>query len=329
MLVKKRLPALDGLRVLDTMGIFLFHSGFLPHGTFPVTLFFMLSGFMMYYTKYDTITPMTGIRKMKRMYPLHVITFLISILIWHPWTKLEYSMKYLLEAGVMHLTLTQAWLPKYTYTYNGLAWYLSVTLFLYAVSYPLVRLVRKVKKTVLWILFLWLVILGLDIYLYLYGGVDLYSNPIYRMFDYVLGMMLAKQFQEHSFLEKKRADKTEIGLVILFIIQYILSFRLGDTPGYYIILFSVVLYILAVGQGCVSRFLSKHVFYKLASYSFEFYMVHELGLRIFRKIFPEMQVFTRAGYIIREIKISGCSLVISILFVWIYKNYSELKLRLV
>ncbi len=160
------------------------------------------------------------------------------------------------------------------------------------------------------------------------GGVDLYSNPIYRMFDYVLGMMLAKQFQEHSFLEKKRADKTEIGLVILFIIQYILSF-IGDTPGYYIILFSVVLYILAVGQGCVSRFLSKHVFYKLASYSFEFYMVHELGLRIFRKIFPEMQVFTRAGYIIREIKISGCSLVISILFVWIYKNYSELKLRLV
>lgn len=59
----KILPALDGIQVLATAGIFLFHAGLLWHGTFPVTLFFMLSGFMMYYTKADTITPWTGIMR--------------------------------------------------------------------------------------------------------------------------------------------------------------------------------------------------------------------------------------------------------------------------
>lgn len=51
----QKLSALQGLRALATIGIFLFHSGFLLQGRFPVTLFFMLSGFMLYYTKHGLI----------------------------------------------------------------------------------------------------------------------------------------------------------------------------------------------------------------------------------------------------------------------------------
>lgn len=48
----KQLSALDGLRVLATLAIFFFHAGILIRGAFPVVWFFMLSGFMMYYTKH-------------------------------------------------------------------------------------------------------------------------------------------------------------------------------------------------------------------------------------------------------------------------------------
>lgn len=142
----RTIPALNGIRVLATASIFLFHAGFVKQGTFPVTLFFMLSGFMMYYTKRVSITPMTGILKMKQMYPLHFLTFVISILVWQPWGK--YSMDYLVKAGVLQLTLLQSWFPEYTMTFNGLAWYLSITFFLYAISYPLVLLVRNVKMPI-------------------------------------------------------------------------------------------------------------------------------------------------------------------------------------
>ena len=95
----KMLPALDGIRVLATAGIFLFHAGLLWHGTFPVTLFFMLSGFMMYYTKADTITPWTGIKKIARLYPLHLLTLVLSIFIWRPFDK--YALEYIVKAGIM------------------------------------------------------------------------------------------------------------------------------------------------------------------------------------------------------------------------------------
>lgn len=159
-LIVKPIPALDGLRVLATAGIFLFHAGFLLLGTFPVTLFFMLSGFMMYYTKRDTIKPLTGILKIKKMYPLHLLTFLISIVIWNPWPK--YSLDYLFKAGILQLSLLQAWFPRYTMTYNGLAWYLSVTLFLFAISYPLVFLTKKIRKPLFATIALLVIILAIN-----------------------------------------------------------------------------------------------------------------------------------------------------------------------
>ncbi|MDZ4992184.1 hypothetical protein GNF80_04245 [Clostridium perfringens] len=43
------IESLQGLRSLAMLGIFLFHSGLLLRGTFPVTFFFILSGFVLYY----------------------------------------------------------------------------------------------------------------------------------------------------------------------------------------------------------------------------------------------------------------------------------------
>lgn len=49
---------LQGLRALAMLGIFLFHSGILLNGTFPVTFFFILSGFVTYYSKYINVDEM-------------------------------------------------------------------------------------------------------------------------------------------------------------------------------------------------------------------------------------------------------------------------------
>ena len=319
----RTIPALNGIRVLATVGIFLFHAGFVKQGTFPVTLFFMLSGFMMYYTKRDSITPMTGIWKMKQMYPLHFLTFVISIFIWQPLGK--YSMDYLVKAGVLQLTLLQSWFPEYTMTFNGLAWYLSISFFLYTISYPLVLLVRNIKKPLYGIITVLVGITAINFYSRISGGGDLYTNPLYRILDYVLGMMVAKQYIQRDGFSEKWSNLAEICILVSFLIQYLLSLRIGAMPGYYSVLFAFSLYIFAVGQGCVSKILSYPVFQKLAANSFAFYMIHELSLRVFRKVFPEPAVFSLKGYLIRCILIAVPALIVSVVFAWCYGKICNRK----
>lgn len=311
----KKLPALQGLRVLATIGIFLFHSGFLLQGTFPVTLFFMLSGFMMYYTKRDTIKPLTGIKKIKKMYPMHVITFVIAIFVGN--VAVNYTADFAVKSAILQLLLLQSWFPDYTLTYNGLSWYLSVTVFLYLISYPLVKVIKKIsipKTALFFVLVLTLVLNVFDRYSW---GAILYMNPLYRVLDFLSGMLVAKIFMEQENSIAFSGNFTEIILAVWFIVQYGISLMITGTvePGYFSILFALAIYVFANGKGIISKVLSKPIFDKAAAYTFDFYMIHELALRVFRKVFADFEVF----YPIKLILIAAPSLLVSVLFIVMYR----------
>ena len=55
--------------------------------------------------------------------------------------------------------------------------------------------------------------------------------------------------------------------------------------SYYSLLFIIALYIFSYENGCISKLLKCRVLQNLAKISFEFYMVHELILILFRKVF--------------------------------------------
>lgn len=86
------IKSLQGLRAIAMISIFLFHAGLLPNGIFPVTLFFLLSGFFMYY-KHNNISEELsiinsikfGVNKIKKLYPMHIATFVASIFIRYSW----------------------------------------------------------------------------------------------------------------------------------------------------------------------------------------------------------------------------------------------------
>ena len=134
----RKLKSLQGLRALATIGIFLFHSGLLLEGTFPVTFFFMLSGFMMYYTKHE----LNGFKdfaswnkgyvwkKIKQFYPLHFITFVMACFIGRVWLR---PLKDTIISGVLNLLLINSFVPEYALVFNGVSWYLGITLFLYEI----------------------------------------------------------------------------------------------------------------------------------------------------------------------------------------------------
>lgn len=137
--------------------------------------------------------------------------------------------------------------------------------------------------------------------------------------------MVAKQYIQRDAFSEKWSNFAEIGVIIVFLIQYVLSLRIGAMPGDYSVLFACVLYVFAVGQGCVSKILSYPVFQKLAANSFAFYMIHELSLRVFRKVFPEPAVFSLKGYLIRCILIAGPALIVSAVFASCYGKICKRK----
>lgn len=317
-IVKEKLLSLQGLRALATIGIFLFHSDLLPNGTFPVTLFFMLSGFLMYYTKsnwsgsYKEWIKCYYFRKLKQFYPLHFVTFIMSIFVGKMW--IDFSKQQLIR-GVLNVLLIQSFFKDYVFQYNGLSWYLSVTMFLYLISFFLLKLVKHIKKPFFTIIVVLLMILSINIANRFGAELYVYTNPIYRVLDFLLGMMIAKAFINKAIIIKK-SSFIEIVLLISFVVQYFLSLKIEYDPGYYSILFTISLYVFAVGEGCISKILSSKGLAVISKYSFEIYMFHELCLRVFRPFFENVEIF----YPIKCLMISLLGLMLTIVFVLIYKK---------
>lgn len=315
----EKLQPLQGLRVLATLGIFLFHSGILLKGTFPVTLFFMLSGFMMYYTKHNNITRTTGLKKIFRMYPLHIITFLVSFLVGNVIDN--YDKLYIVKASILQIFLLQSWFPDYRFSFNGLSWYLSITLFLYLVSYPMIKLINKINKHKIWLCVTIFLIILLNVYDGFNAESVLYTNPLYRCLDFFLGMLIAKIIINSKGIVLNKPNLLEFFLLLWFLAQYAVSlFMKSQCPGYFSILFAVALYVFSKGDGFISKILSLNVFDKLASYTFEFYMIHELVLRVFRKIFDNDEMF----YPVRLLLIAFPSFIVTCLLTLLYKKISTI-----
>ena len=321
----KKFQSLQGLRALSTIGIFLFHSGFLLKGTFPVTLFFMLSGFMMYYTKYNLNKYKNYsewikkycIKKVKQFYPLHIFTFIISLFVGKVLIN-KITIDTILS-GLANLFLVQTFIEKYALTYNGLSWYLSVTFFLYFIGYFLIKYVNKTKiNTKLLIFCVLIFIFVLNIYNRINGPIYLYTNPLYRILDFLLGILIAKLYMLDNF-SCRNPTLWETLIIILFIIQYVISVLFMNEVGcgYYSLVFAVALLLFAYGKGAISKLLSIDLFDKIANYSFEFYMIHELVLRIFRNVFSNFNFY----YPIQCLIIAVPSLIISIVLAVLLKKF--------
>lgn len=316
---RDKLPGLEGLRALATIGIFLFHSGFLLQGTFPVMLFFMLSGFLLCYTKSEQMERVSfdgwvnGYvrRKLRQFYPLHFITFLIACIVGNVIHKINADT---LIGAVLNLMLIQPFFSQYALSFNALSWFLAITIFLYIVAYPLQRVLNRMKNTAVPMFLTILAILLLNLLNRFGFELYLYTNPVYRILDFWLGMLIARMYVDKKIVIRK-SNCVELLLVAVFVIQYTVSLFISGDPGYFSILFAVSLYVFAVGEGCVSTLLKSKFFAKISSYSFEFYMIHELALRVFRKVFSE-SIF----YPIRLILIALPALIVSIVFAVCYKS---------
>lgn len=155
---KNKNLTLQGLRAFAFFGIFISHTNLFGSGVIGVSVFIILSGFLMAvsYSKKgcDLQTDIKSsfgfsIKKMSKLYPLHALTFaamfLFNLLLLYKNSFPTLETRDFIVAAPLNLIMLQSWLPfeNLYFSFNKVSWYLSVSMFSYF-CFPIIF--RSIKK---------------------------------------------------------------------------------------------------------------------------------------------------------------------------------------
>ena len=159
---KPRIESIQIIRAIAFILIFLSHVGLISTGPIGVSLFLVLSGFCMTYAYLDRPekTPIPNLRnnlrfawgKVKKLYPLHVITLLfVALIIFGELILHKGSGTEIPEQGgyfIANALLLQSWIPWRDgyFSFNAVSWYLSTSAFSYFVFLWVFRIIQSKDK---------------------------------------------------------------------------------------------------------------------------------------------------------------------------------------
>ena len=153
---KKLISSLQGLRAVAFLSVVLSHCGAPWLGPWAISVFVALSGFLMTCNYYDRPRTAPGLRsamvfslqKIRKLYPLHLIMMAAALLLVMKGLLAQPSAREALSCAaqlVVSIFLLQTWIPssRFWFCLNGVAWYLSVQAFLYAIFPWLLAVLKK------------------------------------------------------------------------------------------------------------------------------------------------------------------------------------------
>lgn len=328
--MKKRMDTLQALRFLACLCIFAHHSYIIEFVYWGVSVFFVLSGFLMVYNYYDryslSLSPTVSLRfsvgKIRKLYPLHLLSMLpiIAMVIYFgkntgtDWVELTTGI-------VENILLIQAWSLTYAHSLNGVAWYLSACVFLYFMFPYVLSCIRSYRSrrsgfifiAVLYACEIALAALVAPLSNAVYGGYNTvfadwfgYIFPVFRFFDFAIGCNLGYIFltrSEREFEKRTSYALLEFACVALFI-GALLIFK-GESvlakseyrASVLVLPFSVAMvYLFANGKGVIPRLFTNRVTVYLGNLSAFFFLIHQDIVRLC------YMLLDRAGFTLAQCK---------------------------
>lgn len=320
----KSLDALTGLRFIAALAVFIHHvmgrfgteKVHLPLGSYAVSFFFVLSGFILTYVYHDRLK----LKDVKRFYftrwariwPLHFVCLGLVFCV----TGIAY-IKSRPDFGMQFfavICLVQSWIPNtdWVFAVNGVSWSISVEMFFY-LMFPLFLLGGQRQFWFKYVGLLALMAILLPIInsystLESLAHIDFvrigHCNPLLRLPEFCTGMAVGYLFLNRA--QSAAADRPRnfwidsgwelfaIGSMIGF--QYLnqaLSIprliRFADWGGPFItswyiftsgcLVFAILVYVFSKSTGLFARLLSLRPAVFLGEVSFAFYMVHQIVIR--------------------------------------------------
>lgn len=310
--MSKKIDSVQGLRAVAFLAIFMSHSrlfglGFL--GAWGVSIFFVLSGFLMVYSydsRKDYVFPPSfrfAWEKIRKLYPLHILTMIACVC---------YS---ILDEGrisldlpivtLLHTLLLQIWIPDSAYyeTLNGVAWYLCVCAFTYF-CFPFImkriRIIRKISELYI----LAASILAFQVLISIiahYVGTEsksgiltmqwiTYYFPISRLADFLIGCCMGLFFvRSHHKMACGNSSAFILQLVIpvvlvgCFWIYHSGTTILGLENVKYTLLFlpttCFIVYLTALDGTLYSRILTNRILIKIGNLSPYAFLIHAVVIK--------------------------------------------------
>ncbi|RKG83288.1 acyltransferase family protein [Corallococcus terminator] len=313
------LPALTGLRFFAALHVVAFHvtpregrpgwlAGLLDNGPASVTLFFILSGFVLAQAYLGRESSGQVSRRafwaarFARVYPVYLLGLVLTAPPFFQFVLRQEggltlaSLQRILGVGAAVFSLTQAWVPPVACAWNCPGWSLSAEAFFYllfpVLAVPVARLGPKALR---WFAVALVAVAALLCGLWLLGDTLLAGDPAHRdtwlrvgeyspllkLPQFLLGVVLGRAFVLRSpALPETRGTGLSVGsfaaaglaLALLAVPWPGASWALRDlalTP-----VFAWLLWTLAKGRGPLAAFLSRASVVRLGEASYALYILH-------------------------------------------------------
>ncbi len=315
----RQLDSLTGLRFLAAFHVVLYHilGGSLSHVPAPVqrlirqgpqsvTIFFILSGFVLVYTyrerAADDLKRFWGAR-VARIYPVYLLTLLLALpmFLGQPpqydniqldTTPVPFgaALNTHWAAGLACLLLLQAWLPPAVLKWNYPSWSLSAEAFFYALFPWLARALARPSQGRLRQLALaaWLASIGMtagwwmisrqipgDGIEKIWWGHVLQFNPLIQLPEFVIGMVIGFRFLDGVTLGRAAHRAALAAFAILG--AWMLPWPGGASRfenSLLIPIYAMLVLSLAYGEGRLGRWLASPTMVSLGKASYALYLVH-------------------------------------------------------
>ncbi|MGY1434188.1 acyltransferase family protein [Streptomyces reniochalinae] len=222
------LPSLTGLRFVAAMAVFFWHVGnlgvfadkdagsaymtvFYQGGWTAVNFYFVLSGFILTWSARPADTARVfWRRRFFRIYPNYLVSLAAAVLVGDLVLLFYRDTGMRLFSGFLNVFMLQAWFPdeRIEFGINSIAWSMSVEAFFYLCFPLLVKYVRRIPAKRLWFTAMglmaavWMVPLVAQLLpdqpRTFLGPVSrtqywfVYVFPLTRLFEFVLGMVMAR-----------------------------------------------------------------------------------------------------------------------------------------
>jgi peptidoglycan/LPS O-acetylase OafA/YrhL len=302
-----KILSLQALRAMAFLGIFLCHSGaYIDWSAFGVSIFFVLSGFLMYYNHRNEDFNISlrnnaifSWNHIKKLYPLHLITMCLAILLEVIWgfrfgfiqERILSNLKY----TFLNILLMQSWVPNsdVSVSLNGVAWYLSTSLFLYFIFPVIAERIKKRKNETLTLFCTlvlifeilvcipWICLLGAESKVYIWF---MYCFPVFRLGDYYIGSCLGKCYAD-GFTRKNNcivASLLEIVATAITVLAFVWMRHRGGVlvqathnwTTLYIPLASIWIVLFAQKGGIITKILCNRALCYLGDISPYVFLIH-------------------------------------------------------
>ena len=353
---RTRIDSLQALRALAFLGIFFFHANFfIGWPELGVSIFYVMSGFLMTY-RYEntelTTTPKKclafSLNKIKKLYPLHIITMICAVIlsviaIVNEGLQIKAIIRLVGEI-VLNVTLLQTWVPhrNINASLNGVAWYLSVTVFLYFV-FPWIKKIieRSSTKKLLIISGFVLIaeillcipfikILGNNSPIYIWF---MYCFPVFRLGDFFIGCVLKRVFFEWNLnsIGMTKATICEVltaAITVLVIIWFkqqhsnIFLLALHNWTTVFIPLAAIWVMLFAAKRGLLTKILSNKIIIFVGNISAFAFLIHFVITQYTSFLIScldiNVQGWNRAILVFVELVVT---IVLSVLYKYFQDNY--------